>query len=194
VVAPASGRILRVLTESEQVVAAGTPLVEIGDPGDIEIVVELLSADAVRVEEGAPAVVEGWGGPSLPARVARIEPSASTRVSALGIEEQRVTAILALEGEPSDSAELGHGYRVTARISVWRGGALPAVPVGALFRSGEEWAVFRVEDGRASLAPIEIGHRNADWAELRSGLEPGDTVILHPSDLIAEGARVVTDP
>ncbi|WP_176559533.1 efflux RND transporter periplasmic adaptor subunit [Rubellimicrobium roseum] len=194
VVAPASGRILRVLTESEQVVAAGTPLVEIGDLGDIEVVVELLSADAVRVEEGAPAVVEGWGGSSLPAHVARIEPSAFTRVSALGIEEQRVTAILALEGEPSDWAELGDGYHVTARISVWRGEGLPAVPVGALFRSGEDWAVFRVEDGRASIALIEIGRRNADWAELRSGLEPDDAVILHPSDLIAEGVRVVADP
>jgi HlyD family secretion protein len=194
VVAPASGRILRVLTESEQVVAAGTPLVEIGDPGDIEVVVELLSADAVRVEEGAPAVVEGWGGPPLPAHVARIEPSATTRVSALGIEEQRVTAILALDGDPADRAGLGDGYRVTARISLWRGEGLPAVPVGALFRSGEDWAAFRVTDGRAALAPIEIGQRNADWAELRSGLEVGDAVILHPSDLVADGVRVEPGP
>lgn len=194
VLAPASGRILRVLTESEQVVAAGTPLVEIGDPSDLEVVVELLSADAVRVEEGASATIEDWGGPPLGAHVVRIDPSAETEVSALGIEEQRVTAVLALEGDPASWGELGDGYSVTVRIEVWRGEALPAVPLGALFRSGADWAVFRVEDGRARLVPVEIGERNADWAELRAGLEPGAAVILHPSDRVAEGARVAVLP
>jgi HlyD family secretion protein len=188
--APASGRILRVLAESEQVVAAGTPLVEIGDPSDLEVVVELLSADAVRVREGAPVGIEDWGGPALVAHVARIDPSAETEVSALGIEEQRVTAVLALDGNPAGRAALGDGYSVTARIEVWRGEDLPAVPVGALFRSGTDWAVFRIKDGRARLTPIEVGARNADWAELRGGLEPGASVILHPSDRIADGIRV----
>lgn len=187
ILAPASGRILRVLTESEQVVAPGTPLVEIGDPLDIEIEVELLSADAVRVKQGTHAVIEGWGGPALAGHVERIDPSAVTKVSALGIEEQRVTALLALDGDPAARAGLGDGYSVTARLAVWEGKGLLAVPVGALFRSGEDWAVFRIEDGRARLAPIEIGERNADWAELRGGLEEGDVVILHPSDLVTDG-------
>lgn len=193
VLAPATGRILRVLTESEQVVAAGTPLVEIGDPADIEVVVELLSSDAVRVEEGAPATLEGWGGPALEATVRRVDPSAATRVSALGIEEQRVTAVLALEGDPSLWAELGDGYRVTARILVSRARGVPAVPVGALFRSGADWAAFRVVEGRAVLAPLAIGERNADWAEVLDGLSPGDRVVLHPGDRVADGVRVGTE-
>lgn len=192
VLAPASGRILRVLAESEQVVPAGTPLVEIGDPADLEIVVELLSADAVRVQEGAPSRIEDWGGSPLAGHVVRIDPSAETKVSALGIEEQRVTAVLALDGEPSERRDLGDSYSVTAQIEVWRGEDLPAVPVGALFRSGADWAVFRIEGGRARLTPIEIGERNASWAELRSGLEPGANVILHPSDRVADGIRVAT--
>ncbi len=190
IVAPASGRILRVLTESEQVVTAGTPLLEIGDPSDLEIVVELLSSDAVRVQAGAPATLDGWGGPPLAARVTRVDPSAVTRVSALGIEEQRVTAVLAPEDDPALRQRLGDGYRVIAHIVVWQGKRLTAVPVGALFRSGDAWAVFRVEAGRAKLTPIDLGERNQDWAEVRSGLEPGALVILHPSDRIADGVRV----
>lgn len=190
VMAPAGGRILRVLTESEQVVSAGTPLLEIGDPSDLEIVVELLSSDAVRVEAGAPAVIDGWGGPALAARVTRIDPSAVTRVSALGIEEQRVTATLALTGDPAVRPGLGDGFRVTTHIVVWRGEGLLAVPVGALFRSGGDWAVFRVEDGRARLTPIRLGERNAHWAELRGGLEAGARVVLHPGDRVTDGARV----
>ena len=190
--APASCRIQRVLTESEQVVTAGTPLLEIGDPSDLEIVVELLSSDAVRVQAGAPATLDGWGGPPLAARVTRVDPSAVTRVSALGIEEQRVTAVLAPEDDPALRQRLGDGYRVIAHIVVWQGKGLTAVPVGALFRSGDAWAVFRVEAGRAKLTPIDLGERNQDWAEVRSGLEPGARVILHPSDRIADGVRVTT--
>lgn len=193
VAAPASGRILRVLTESEQVVAAGTPLLEIGNPSDLEIVVELLSADAVRVQTGAPASLDGWGGPPVAARVTRVEPSAVTRVSALGIEEQRVTAVLAPEGDPAVWQGLGDGYRVTAHIVVWQGKGRTAVPVGALFRSGNAWAVFRVESGRARLTPIELGERNQDWAEVRGGLEAGARVILHPSDRIADEVRVTAE-
>lgn len=190
VVAPASGRILRVLTESEQVVGAGTPLLEIGDPSDLEIVVELLSSDAVRVKAGAPAGIDGWGGPLLAARVTRIDPSAVTRVSALGIEEQRVTAILALSDPAATGSGLGDGYRVMTHVVVWRGEGLLAVPVGALFRSGGDWAVFRVEAGRARLTPIRLGERNADWAEVRGGLESDASVILHPGDRVTDGIRV----
>ena len=191
VLAPASGRILRVLTESEQVVGSGTPLVEIGDPTDIEIVVELLSADAVRVKQGAAATVQGWGGEVLTARVERVDPSAFTRVSALGIEEQRVTVILALEGGPELWQDLGDGCRVIARITLWRGEDLVAIPVGALFRDGADWATFRLEEGRAVVRKIELGQRNTEYAEVRAGLEPGDTVILHPSDRVETGVRVI---
>ena len=191
VLAPASGRILRVLTESEQVVGSGTPLVEIGDPTDIEIVVELLSADAVRVKQGAAATVQGWGGEVLTARVERVDPSAFTRVSALGIEEQRVTVILALEGGPELWQDLGDGFRVIARITLWRGEDLVAIPVGALFRDGADWATFRLEEGRAVVRKIELGQRNTEYAEVRAGLEPGDTVILHPSDRVETGVRVI---
>jgi HlyD family secretion protein len=128
----------------------------------------------------------------LAGHVVRIDPSAETKASALGIEEQRVTAVLALDGELSERRDLGDSYSVTAQIEVWRGEDLPAVPVGALFRSGADWAVFRIEGGRARLTPIEIGERNASWAELRSGLEPGANVILHPSDRVADGIRVAT--
>jgi HlyD family secretion protein len=190
VLAPASGRILRVLAQSEQVVAPGTPLVEIGDTADLEVVVELLSTEAVRVAQGAPARIDGWGGPPLSARVERIAPSAVTRVSALGIEEQRVTVVLALEGEPEAWAGLGDAYRVTAHIEIWRGAGLPAVPLGALFRSGADWAVFRVAEGRAVLTRIAIGERDGAWAEIRGGLAPGDEVILHPSDRVSDGVRV----
>ena len=191
VLAPASGRILRVLTESEQVVGSGTPLVDIGDPTDIEIVVELLSADAVRVKQGAAATVQGWGGEVLTARVERVDPSAFTRVSALGIEEQRVTVILALEGGPELWQDLGDGFRVIARITLWRGEDLVAIPVGALFRDGADWATFRLEEGRAVVRKIELGQRNTEYAEVRAGLEPGDTVILHPSDRVETGVRVI---
>lgn len=190
ILAPSSGRVLRVLAESEQIVVAGAPLLEIGDPHDIEIVVDLLSSDAVRVEQGAASTVRDWGGTPLSAKVRRIDPSAVTRVSALGIEEQRITAILALEGDPKIWANLGDGYRVTVGIEVWRAEHVPAVSVAALFRSGAEWAVFRVVDGRAQLTKVVIGERTSVWAELLDGLDLGSVVILRPSDRIEDGMRV----
>ncbi len=192
--APINGRVLRVMSESEQVVPAGTPLVELGDPSDLEIVVDLLSADAVRVRPGAAAAVDGWGGSPLAARVRKVDPSAFTRVSALGIEEQRVTVLLDLLGDPLSWKNMGDGYRVTARITVWQGRGLLAVPVGALFRSGPDWAVYLARDGRAKFQRIVIGERNDSFAEVRSGLEAGDTVILHPSDAIAEGVAITSPP
>lgn len=190
IVAPVSGRVLRVLTESEQVVQSGTPILEIGNPANLEVRVDLLSRDAVRVREGAKAQITGWGGPPLSARVERIEPSATTRVSALGIEEQRVELRLALTGDPAQWAALGHGFRVVASITLWQGEDILSVPVGALFRDGSDWAVFKVQDGRAQLAPITLGERNDAFAQVTSGLAAGDLVVLHPSDAVATGTAV----
>jgi HlyD family secretion protein len=188
--APVDGRVLRLLHESEGIVAAGTPLVEVGDPGDLEIVVELLSADAVRVEVGDRATIDGWGGPTLDAVVRRVEPFGFTEVSALGIEEQRVNVILDLTGDPVERRGLGHGYRVDAAITVWRADAVTSVPLGALFRQGDDWAVFRVADGRARLTRIAIGQRNPDRVQVVEGLSPGDKVVLHPGEEVGDGMRV----
>lgn len=192
--APVSGRVLRVLTQSEQVVQAGTPMVEIGDPADIEIVSELLSRDAVRITPGAAAIIDGWGGPPLAARVTRIDPSAVTKVSALGIEEQRVSTILRLDGDPAQWASLGHGFRVVVHISLLRVDQAVAVPIGALFRKGADWAVYVVAGGKARLRTLEIGARNTEHAEVLAGLTEGDVVILHPSDLVEDGVAVNAAP
>jgi HlyD family secretion protein len=189
--APVSGRVLRVLTESEQVVPAGTPLVEIGDPDDLEIVADILSRDAVRIAPGAGAEILGWGGDPRPAHVVRIDPSAETKVSALGIEEQRVNVVLGLDGPHQAWERLGHGFRVVVRIDLWQGEDILAVPIAALFRQGDRWAVFVAEGGRARLRPIAIGERNDSFAEVREGLAAGDAVILHPSDRIEEGVAIV---
>jgi HlyD family secretion protein len=187
---PVSGRVLRVLQESEKVVAAGTPLVEVGDPANLEILVELLSADAVKVRLGAAATVEAWGGPPVAAEVVRVEPAGFTKVSALGIEEQRVRTILKLRGSAEALSRLGHDYRVFARITVYEAREVLRVPIGALFRKGEQWAVFVVEGGRVRIAPIEIGQRNSSFAEVKGGLTVSATVVLHPSDRVTDGARV----
>lgn len=189
--APASGRVLAVLTESEQVMQPGTPLLEIGDPADLEVAVDVLSSDAVRIVEGAPATIEGWGGEPLRAEVAQIDPIATTKVSALGIEEQRTRVVLALLDGPEKRERLGHGYRVTAHIVVWEGKDLVLVPMGALFRTGQEWAVFVVEDGKARLRTLTLGQRNAEHAEVAAGLEGGETIIVHPGDTVEDGRSVV---
>ncbi|TXH99378.1 MAG: HlyD family efflux transporter periplasmic adaptor subunit [Pseudorhodobacter sp.] len=191
VLAPASGRVLRVLSESEQVVQAGTPLLEIGDPGNMEILVELLSRDAVRVKPGAAATISGWGGMPVPAVVERVEPSATTRISALGIDEQRVKVILALTGPAESYSQLGHGFRVITQISLWREEGVLTIPVGALFRNGNDWAAYVLRDGRARLQIISLGERNESLAQVLDGLQPGDTVILHPSDLVTDGVSVI---
>jgi HlyD family secretion protein len=192
--APTTGQVLRVLSESEQVLAAGTALVELGDPANLEILVDLLSTDAVRVTPGADATIDGWGGAPLTARVRRIDPSAFTRVSALGIEEQRVTVLLDLLGDPTTWRGLGDGYRVTARISLWRGQGLVGVPMGAIFRSGPDWAVYLAMEGRAVLRKIVLGEWNQTYAEVRSGLNVADRVILHPGDTIADGVAIAEEP
>ena len=186
--APIDGEVLSVAQESEQVVAAGTPLLEIGDISKIEIVVEMLSSDAARVRPGFPAVIDGWGGATpLPARVRRVEPAGFTKVSALGIEEQRVAALVDLDGP---APGLGHNFRVRAAIEEWRSDDAVTVPVAALFREGADWAAYRIEDGRARRVRLDIGRLNRRQAEVKAGLAAGDRVILHPSDVIADGTLV----
>jgi HlyD family secretion protein len=191
--APVSGRILRVLTESEQVVQAGTALAEIGDPTDLEIVADLLSRDAVQIKPGAAAVIDGWGGEPLSAKVVRIDPSAITKVSALGIEEQRVQAVLALDGAAATHAALGHGFRIVVRITLWKGESLLAVPIGALFRRGADWAAYTVENGVARLRVLQLGARNGEFAEVKAGFTEGETAVLHPSDKVADGVAVAVE-
>jgi HlyD family secretion protein len=192
IVAPVSGRVLRVLTESEQVVQPGTPILEIGDPGSLEIMVELLSRDAVRVKEGAVATIVGWGGAPIAAVVERVEPYAATQVSALGIDEQRVKVILALTSEAEEWHQLGHGFRVIARIALWREDGVLTIPVGALFRDGADWATYVLREGRARLQTIALGERNESLAQVLDGLQSGDQVILHPSDLVSDGISVAS--
>ncbi len=185
--APVDGVVLKVAAESAQVVAAGTPIAGVGDPQDLEIVVDLLSSDAVRVRPGAEARVESWGGETvLGARVRRVDPAAFTKVSALGIEEQRVNTVLDLVGPAADRRRLGHAFRVYVRIVLWRGDVL-RVPLAALFRQGTDWAVFRVVDGKAALTRVTIGHRDARHAEVTGGLAVDDVIVLHPSDRIEDG-------
>jgi HlyD family secretion protein len=185
--APVNGRVLRVLEESERVVAAGTPLLELSNTLQVEVVADVLSADAVKIRPGTTVLVEGWGGEEpLRARVRLIEPSAFTKVSALGVEEQRVNVV-------SDFADpvvpLGDGYRVEARFVMWEGDALK-VPSSALFRRGDEWRVFLVEGGRAVCRTVETGQRNESEAEIKNGLAEGDFVVLHPPSELEDGARV----
>lgn len=188
---PIDGVVLKIVAESEQVVLPGAPLVEIGDPQDLEIAVDFLSRDAVRIKPGQPARIESWGGDKvLAARVKRIEPTGFTKVSALGIEEQRVKVILDFTGPESEWRQLGHGYRVVARVVVWHSDDVLQVPLGALFREGENWAVFVVADGRARRRLVKIGERNLHAAHVLDGLKLREQVVLHPSDRVHDGARV----
>ncbi len=190
--APVSGRVIRLLTESEQVVSSGTPLVEIGDPSDLEIVADLLSTDAVRIREGAAAEIVSWGGGKpLRAKVRRIEPTGFKKVSALGVDEQRVKVRLSLDDPLESWSRLGHDYRVFVRIMEWRQDRVLSVPLGALFREGADWAVFVSEDGRVQTQVVSIGHKNGEHAQVTKGLSEGDVVVLHPNDRVANGVRIV---
>lgn len=190
--APVPGVVLKRVRESESVVPAGDPLIEIGDPSRLEIVSDLLSTDAVQVKPGARALIEQWGGDgSLDARVRRVEPSGFTKLSALGVEEQRVNVILDFANPDEAVAALGDAYRVEVRIITWEAESVLTIPTGALFRSGASWAVYVVEGGRAQLRPVSIGHRTGQVAEVTSGLSEGTVVVLHPGDTLTSGARVV---
>lgn len=186
--APISGRVLELGGISERPVTAGAMLVSIGQPEDLEIVADLLSSQAVGLAPGNRALVERWGGPgALEARLRSIDPSARTVVSAIGIEEQRVEAVFDLITPPGERQGLGDGFAVFLRIVAWEADGVLQVPLSALFRTGPGWAVYRAEDGVARLAPVEIGRRNDRMAEVRSGLEEGAVVVLHPADRVAEG-------
>ncbi len=189
--APASGVVLAIDRLSARPVAVGERLLSIGDPADLEIVADPLSRDAVRIPDGATASVERWGGPgALQARLRRIEPSAVTETSALGIEEQRVEAIFDFIDPPGTPARLGDGYAVRLRIVLWQSADALQVPVGALFRDGAEWAAFALRDGRARLVVLRIGERNDRTAQVIDGLMDGDVVITHPSDKVVDGAAI----
>jgi len=195
VVAPVSGVILKRLHESETVVPVGDPLVEIGDPARIEIVADFLSTDAVRIPPNAPVLIEQWGGNQpLMARVRRVEPAGFMKVSALGVEEQRVNVIIDFTDPAVAGRSLGDAYRVDVRVIIWREDNVLKVPVGALFRRGEAWASFGVEDDRARVKTVMLGQRNPTDAQVTGGLSEGQTVVLHPPDTLMDGMRVKTRP
>ena len=191
VVAPVDGVVLRRLRESEAIVPAGEPLLEIGDPARIEIVADLLSTDAVRVPPGAPVIIEQWGGPHpLRGAVRRVEPSGFMKVSALGVEERRVNVLIDVPEVPPEARRLGDGYRVEVRAVVWEAADVVKAPVGALFRRGQDWAVFVVDGDRARLQTVELGRRNNTEAQITSGLDAGQTIVLHPPDTLEDGMRI----
>jgi HlyD family secretion protein len=188
--APATGVVLAVGDESARPVLPGAPLVAIGDPTDLEIVADLLSADAVRLPPGARASVERWGGAPLSAQLRSVEPVARTEISALGIEEQRVSAVFDLLDPPEARPALGHNFAVFLRITEWQAEDVLQIPISALFRDGEGWAVFRADDEGVTIVPVAIGRRSDSAAELLDGLTEGDLVVTHPPEALAEGVRI----
>jgi len=192
---PVSGHILRVFQESEAVLTAGSPILEVGDPhGDLEIVAELLSSDAVKVSSGDRVIIDKWGGDDMIAGVVnRVEPLGFTKVSALGVEEQRVNTIIDFTGR-NDDERLGDGYRVEVRIVIWEDDNALRVPASALFRVDGDWAVYRVEGGRARRTIIKVGRNNGVDAEVLEGLEMNERIILFPGGGISDGTRVKANP
>jgi HlyD family secretion protein len=188
VLAPTSGKVLKIIQDSEAAVLPGAPLVDIGDPLDLEVVADLLSTDAVQIKVGAPVRIDSWGGAPIRGKVVRVDPAGFLKVSALGIEEQRVRVTIDFVDPPEAWSQLGHDYRVVVHVTIWSTADALTVPVSALFRKGEQWAVFSDENGRARTTPIRIGHRNNRLAEVISGLSAGDRVVVHPSDRIADGS------
>ena len=192
ITAPVSGRILQIADRSERVVREGDMLMQIGDPGDLEIVVDYLSMDAVKIEAGQRVMIENWGGDEpLEGRVRLVEPFGFLKISALGIEEQRVNVIIDFVNDEGWE-RLGHGYQVETRVVLWESDAVLAVPLTALFRDGHDWALFVEEDRRANLRHVETGQRDGVIAEIRDGLEAGDRVVAHPSDRITDGVRIAS--
>lgn len=191
VTSPVSGVILRRLRESAAFVPAGEPLVEVGDPQDLEIVADLLSTDAVQVRQGAAVRVEQWGGgDTLMARVRRVEPSGFRKISALGVEEQRVNVVMDFEDAAKAAARLGDGYRTEVRIVIWEHADVIQVPTSALFRHGTDWAVYVIDGELVRLTPVTIGQRHAQAAEVLTGIAQGARVVVHPPDTLADGAKI----
>lgn len=186
-VAPIDGVVLGLSVESENVVAAGAPLAEIGDPSRLEIVVDLLSSDAVRVHPGTPATLVGWGGDPVRATLRRVDPAGFVRVSALGIEERRVNTIL----DPDEPVPLlGHGFEVRVRLAIWQSDTVVQVPLTAIFRDGNAWSAFVVRDGIARQVGVKIGHVNGTTAQVLDGLKDGDEVVDFPGDRVGDGVQV----
>jgi HlyD family secretion protein len=189
--APVAGKVLKIAHKSEGSVTSGQPLVEIGDPSALEVEVDLLSADAVRIPPGTRVVFERWGGEGALEGVVRVvEPAGFTKVSALGVEEQRVWVIVAFTSPASQWQRLGDGYRVEASFILWEGKDVLQIPASAVFRDGDGWAVFAVEQGRAVKRSVQVGQRTGLHAQITSGLQAGDSVISHPDDRVRDGVRV----
>jgi HlyD family secretion protein len=185
---PVSGRVLKVLEKNEQVVSSGTPLVTLGDPARLEVVIDLLTTEAVKVRPGNTVLLERWGGDKpLQARVRLVEPFGFTKVSALGVEEKRVNVIADFMDRPQLLAD---GFRVEARIIVWKGDEVLKIPSSALFRLGREWAVFVLKEGRARTRKVEVGHQGTFESEILKGLKEGEEVIIHPPSQIRDGTRI----
>jgi HlyD family secretion protein len=188
--APISGQVLRVFQESGGVLPAGTNLLEMGDLESLEVVTDALTTDAVHMEPGQRVVLDGWGKEAILGHVRQVEPSAFTRLSALGVEEQRVKVLLDIDSPRDAWAPLGDGFRVETHVVLWSSPTAPSLPWSALFRHQEAWAVYRVENHRAWLTPVTVGHRGEDRVELLGGLSEDATVVLHPGDRIRHGVRV----
>ena len=193
ILAPISGLVFRIFEESATVVSPSTKLLELADPTQLEVEVDLLTTRAVQIVPGTRMIIDHWGGPEpLEARVRVVEPSAFTKVSALGIEEQRVNVIGDFTSPPEARATLGDGFRIEARLVIWEGTDILKVPTGALFRESGDWAVFVSENDRAILRPVTIGQRNDLEAQILTGLTPSETVLLYPNDQIQNGTRITT--
>jgi HlyD family secretion protein len=191
VFSPQSGSVLRLTHESETPISAGTPILEIGDPADTEIVTDLLSSDAVKIKPGSKVLIENWGGDKpLTGKVQRIEPFGLTKISALGVEEQRVNVIIDFADPIAARERLGHGYRVIVKVVEWEGTDIMQAPISALFRNKGQWSVFVMHGGEAQLVPVKIGRMNDERAQILEGLKAGDEVILHPSEKIEDETRV----
>ena len=189
--ANASGLVLHVFQESTRAVAQGTPLLEIGDPTDLEVVIEMLSRDGAAIAAGAPVVLEQWGGPGpLDGRVRLVEPAAFTKISALGVEEQRVYVVVDITTPLEQRRSLGDNFRVEARVVTWESPNALKLPSSGLFRQGSNWAAYIVRDGRATLVPVKAGRSSGAEIQVVDGLKEGDEVILYPGDRIKDGQRV----
>lgn len=189
--APVAAHVLRLVHESEGAVAAGQPLLEIGDPASLEVEVEVLSTHAVKIAPGSKVILDRWGGAEAVAGTVRVvEPSGFTKISALGVEEQRVRVIVDFAAPREAWARLGDGYRVEARFVLWEADDVLQLPTSALFRQGEGWAVFAIDGGRARMTPVEIGQRAGLTTQVLSGIDAGARVVSHPDEAIRDGGRV----
>jgi len=188
---PVAGRVLHVFQESAGPVIAGTPVLDVGDPADLEVVVELLSRDGAALSPGTRVELEQWGGPKpLEGRVRLVEPAAFTKISALGVEEQRVNVVADIVTPLAERQTLGDNFRVEARVVVWEDPKVLKVPVSALFRHGSEWSAYVVRDGRAALVPVQAGRSSGTETQVLAGLKEGDEVVLYPGDRVQDGMRV----